>query len=85
MKNSIIVFAILLGYSSVLSQNVGIGTLTPVARLHVADSGVVFTGPATVLPSTSFGPPISIQGTRMMWYPQESIMESRLRLWLCLE
>jgi len=72
MKNSIIVFAILLGYSSVFSQNVGIGTLTPAARLHVADSAVVFTGSAIFSPNTSFGPPISGQGTRMLWYPQKA-------------
>jgi hypothetical protein len=47
--------------------NIGIGTNTPAARLHVDDSSVVFTGPA-VLPTTPGDPPISGAGTRMMWY-----------------
>ena len=53
---------------SLFSQNVGIGTLTPLARLHVADSSVVFTG-ATILPVVPGLPPVSGAGTRMMWYP----------------
>jgi len=50
------------------SQNVGIGTTTPKARLHVADSAVLFTGP-DILGSTIYDPPASGPGTRMMWYP----------------
>jgi hypothetical protein len=53
------------------SGRIGIGTTTPLARLHVADSSVVFTGPLTVPTSTTFDPPSSGQGTRMMWYPQK--------------
>ncbi|MFZ1529988.1 MAG: tail fiber domain-containing protein [Ferruginibacter sp.] len=53
------------------SQNVGIGTSTPQARLHVADSSVVFTGNGTVsLPSNN--PPVSNQGRRMMWYAEKA-------------
>ncbi len=52
------------------SQNVGIGTTTPIARLHVADSAVVFTNNTTY-----FGlftpPPVQGKGIRMMWYPQK--------------
>lgn len=51
--------------------NVGIGTSSPAARLHVADSAVVFTGPAT-LPISPSAPPVSGAGTRMMWYPQKA-------------
>lgn len=51
--------------------NVGIGTSVPVARFHVADSSVVFTGPG-FLPVTPGNPPISNAGTRMMWYPQKA-------------
>lgn len=53
------------------AQNVGIGTTTPQARLHVADSNVLFTGhgipliPGYVTPD----PPASGMGFRMMWYP----------------
>ena len=54
------------------SQNVGIGITTPVARLHVSDSNVVFTGPATLPFSTTFNPPVQGPGSRMMWYPQKA-------------
>ena len=54
------------------AQNVGIGTNTPVARLHVADSNVLFTGPVTVPATTSYYPPASGAGSRMMWYPQKA-------------
>jgi hypothetical protein len=50
------------------AQNVGIGTTTPLARLHVADSAVLFTGPPIIISPTSFGPPASGAGSRMMWY-----------------
>jgi len=53
------------------AQNVGIGTTTPVARLHVADSNVLFTG-ATGLPGSPGNPPLSGGGTRMMWYPDKA-------------
>jgi hypothetical protein len=51
--------------------NVGIGTPAPVAKLHVADGNVLFTGPTT-LPSAPVNPPISGEGTRMMWYPDKA-------------
>ena len=54
------------------AQNVGIGTATPIARLHVADSNVLFTGPATVPATTTYYPPAQGPGTRMMWYPQKA-------------
>jgi Chaperone of endosialidase len=53
------------------AQNVGIGTSTPIARLHVADSNVLFTGAAT-LPAIPANPPVSGAGTRMMWYPDKA-------------
>ena len=52
--------------------NVGVGTSTPLARLHVSDSSVLFTGPEIVPPSTTSEPPASGAGTRMMWYPQKA-------------
>lgn len=51
--------------------NVGIGTNAPQAKLHVADSNVVFTGSLT-LPPSPVNPPISGAGTRMMWYPDKA-------------
>ena len=49
------------------SQNVGIGTSSPKARLHVADSSVVFTAGD---PFLSVTPPVPVSGTgaRMLWY-----------------
>lgn len=54
------------------AQNVGIGTTTPKARLHITDSAVLFTGPAIVPAITSYPPPASGAGSRMMWYPQKA-------------
>lgn len=51
---------------------VGIGIISPLARLHVADSNVVFTGPVSISASTTYSPPIEGAGTRMMWYPQKA-------------
>lgn len=55
----------------VYSQNVGIGTTTPKARLHVSDSSVVFTGPVS-LPGTPGNTPVSGAGNRMMWYADKA-------------
>jgi FG-GAP repeat/Head domain of trimeric autotransporter adhesin len=52
--------------------NTGIGTSTPIARLNVADSNVLFTGPVTVPYTTTYNPPASGAGSRMMWYPQKA-------------
>jgi hypothetical protein len=46
---------------------VGVGTASPVARLHVVDSGVVFTATGTV-PASPGLPPVSGAGRRAMWY-----------------
>jgi Chaperone of endosialidase/YadA head domain repeat (2 copies) len=69
-----IIFTFLLIFFCLRSftQNIGIGTAVPVARLHIADSNVVFTGPLNVPVATSFNPPVQGAGTRMMWYPQKA-------------
>ena len=54
------------------AQNVGIGTSSPIARLHVADSNVLFTGPASIPVTTTYYPPASGAGSRIMWYPQKA-------------
>ncbi|MBK6667627.1 MAG: tail fiber domain-containing protein [Saprospiraceae bacterium] len=51
---------------------IGIGTNIPAARLHVADSSVVFTGPLSVPSSTTIPPPIEGTGSRLMWYPEKA-------------
>jgi endosialidase-like protein/trimeric autotransporter adhesin len=53
------------------AQNVGIGTTTPLARLHVIDSSVVFSATG-FNPSIPGNPPISIGGRRMMWYADKA-------------
>jgi len=53
------------------AQNVGIGTNQPKARLHVADSSVLFTGP-DVLPSNPAPPPMQGPGKRLMWYADKA-------------
>jgi len=57
-----------------VAQNVGIGTNQPLARLHVADSAVLFTGLSgtTSLPIPYPLPPVQGTGVRMMWYPGKS-------------
>ncbi len=52
--------------------NVGIGIATPLARLHVADSSVVFTGESNPYSITPGNPPISGAGSRMMWYADKA-------------
>jgi hypothetical protein len=47
--------------------NVGIGTTNPKARLHVADSSVVFSAEGAALASPG-KPPVEGEGRRMMWY-----------------
>lgn len=57
-----------LAFTTSKAQNVGIGTLTPQARLHVADSSVVFTGSA-FLSGSPAAVPITGSGARLMWLP----------------
>jgi len=70
MKRVIIIFLLLV--SQVFpgnAQNVGIGTTTPLARLHVIDSAVLFSASSSTLASPYPDPPIQGSGIRMMWYP----------------
>lgn len=53
------------------AQNVGIGTTVPAARLHVADSSVVFTSNSTALNYLA-NPPVQGAGKRMMWFPEKA-------------
>lgn len=59
------------------AQNVGIGTTSPLARLHVADSSVVFSAAGDVPVSPGL-PPISGAGRRMMWYADKAAFRAGL-------
>ncbi|MEO7265124.1 MAG: tail fiber protein [Ferruginibacter sp.] len=56
---------------SIAQKRVGINTTNPQAGLHVADSSVVFSAPAS-LPAVPYFPPISGSGNRMMWYADKA-------------
>lgn len=62
------------GYQRVFvtpAGNVGIGTGSPLARLHVEDSSILFSA-AGDIPATPGNTPISGAGRRMMWYPDKA-------------
>ena len=62
----IIIGALFTGITSFAHAQVGIGTLTPRAGLHVADSSVVFSAPGDV--NVTKLTPVEGEGRRMMWY-----------------
>lgn len=64
------IFLLLFPFQSVFSQNVGIGTLSQLARLHVVDSNVVFSAAGNATGNN--GPSISGAGRRMLWYPAKA-------------
>lgn len=53
------------------AQYVGIGTTAPLARLHVADSSVLFSA-AGIVSGTPGPPPMQGGGRRMMWYADKA-------------
>ncbi len=53
------------------AQYVGIGTTAPLARLHVADSSVLFSA-AGIVSGTPGNPPMQGGGRRMMWYADKA-------------
>lgn len=71
MKKNLILLLLSVSAINSYSQNVGIGISTPVTRLHVADSSVLFTA-AAVLPASPGNPPVSGAGNRMMWYADKA-------------
>ena len=74
MNQILLVTGCLFFMSDFVARNVGIGTINPKARLHVADSAVVFTGPST-LPAAGLLP-ITGTGNRMMWYPAKAAIRA---------
>ena len=72
MKQTILfIYFIALLQNCANAQNVGIGTAAPLARLHVADSSVLFsaTGDISVTPGIT---PLDGTGRRMMWYADKA-------------
>lgn len=78
VQRSVWLTAFVLLIQTVQAQNIGIGTSNPTARLHVADSNVLFTGPNNVVNTTSANPPAQGPGARMMWYPQKAAFRAGL-------
>ena len=70
MKKLTLLFVILTAYT-VSAQNVGIGTINPLARLHITDSSVLFSATGDI-PAVQGNPPVSGEGRRMMWYPDKA-------------
>ncbi len=68
----IITLLLLAACKSLIAQNVGIGTTTPQARLHVADSNVLFSAIGVVVNPSPGNPPIEGAGRRMMWYADKA-------------
>ena len=71
MKKIITTIAGIIFTTVLTAQNVGIGTTAPVARLHVADSSVVFSASGGI-PPTPGNPPLQGAGRRMMWYADKA-------------
>ena len=53
------------------AQNIGIGISNPSARLHVADSNVLFSANGDI-PATPHNVPVSGSGRRLVWYPDKA-------------
>ncbi len=53
------------------SQNVGIGTVNPTAKLHVSDGSFLAESAGTI-PVAPPDPPVSGAGRRIMWYPAKA-------------
>ncbi len=74
MKNVSLILVLFISYN-LCAQNVGIGTNTPKALLHVQDSNVLFTGYNGIFSGTSV-PPVSGAGSRFMWYGNLSALRA---------
>ncbi|MCU0395453.1 MAG: tail fiber domain-containing protein [Chitinophagaceae bacterium] len=74
MRKLLITMAVIGFSGAAWAQNIGIGTASPAALLHIHGTGtgegnVLFTGQYKL--SNPGNPPVSGQGTRMMWYPDK--------------
>ncbi|HCY90135.1 MAG TPA: hypothetical protein DHV17_07740 [Chitinophagaceae bacterium] len=70
--SSLLILMLLLPGLHITAQNVGIGTNQPKARLHVADSAVLFSTSTTGTTAPYANPPMEGPGHRMMWYPAKA-------------
>ena len=71
MKKMILSLATMFAVVTIaIGQNVGIGTNTPVALLHVNNGNVLFSGP-NMLGNTVL-PPVKGKGIRTFWYPEKA-------------
>jgi hypothetical protein len=64
-------FLLLSTVSFYTHAQVGVGTITPLAGLHVADSSVLFSAPGDI-PAASPTSAVSGAGRRMMWYADKA-------------
>jgi hypothetical protein len=71
MKKPLFLLGLLLGVIFSKAQNVGIGTTTPLARLHVKDSSVLFSAAGNI-PAVPGLPSVQGPGRRMMWYADKA-------------
>ena len=71
MKKVISYLLITFCYFISYAQNVGIGTSTPLSRLHVTDSSVLFSATGYI-PGMQGLPPLQGEGRRLMWYPDKA-------------
>ena len=72
MKKIVIIFCCSFNFLCLCAQNIGIGTTEPKARLHVADSSVLFTAEGDEVPVIQSAPPVQTSGRRMMWYADKA-------------
>lgn len=75
MKSVIIIACLLYTTQNAFAQNVGIGLIAPKARLHVADSSVLFTGPSN-LPAVAGATPVIGAGNRLMWFSNKAAIRA---------
>jgi endosialidase-like protein/trimeric autotransporter adhesin len=67
--------SLLINTSGAVAQNVGVGTVIPLARFHVKDSSVLFSAPLSL--PLNLGPtPVNGAGTRFMWYAQKGALRA---------
>jgi hypothetical protein len=71
MKKKLLTLCLLVATFFANAQNVGIGTSTPLARLHITDSSVLFSATGDI-PGIPGLPPMQGAGRRMMWYPNKA-------------